>query len=91
MEQYYENMRTTVDIDDDLMRRITDRARKSGQSIKKTLNDVVSRGLAGSTPGAPIDLPSWNMGRPLHPIDRAWAIADEMELDSVRHELERGS
>lgn len=74
------------------MRKVVDQARKSGQSLKKTLNDVVSRGLSGSPPGGgPIDLPSWEMGRPLHPIDRAWEIAEEMELDSVRHELERGS
>jgi hypothetical protein len=84
-------MRTTIDLDDDLMRRIADQARKSGQSLKKTLNDVVSRGLGGSPPETPVDLPTWDMGRPLHPIDRAWEIADEMELDSMRHELERGS
>lgn len=73
------------------MRRILDRARKSGQSLKKTLNEVVSRGLSGNAPAAPIDLPSWDMGRPLHPIDRAWEIAHEMELDGARHDLERGA
>jgi len=73
------------------MRRIADQARKSGQSLKKTLNDVVARGLAGAPPEVPIDLPSWDMGRPLHPIDRAWEIAAAMELDNVRHEMERGS
>lgn len=88
---YYGNMRTTIDIDDALMRKIVDRARKSGQSLKTTLNDVVARGLAGEAVEAPIDLPAWDMGRPLHPIDRAWEIAESIELDSVRHEMERGS
>lgn len=73
------------------MRRIADQARKSGQSLKKTLNDVVARGLAGSPPPSPIDLPSWDMGGALHPLDRAWEIAEAMEQDAVRHELERGS
>jgi len=84
-------MRTTVDLDDALMRRIVDRARKSGQSLKKTLNDVVSRGLGETPSNVPIDLPSWDMGRPFHPIDRAWELAAEMELDAARHELEKGS
>jgi len=73
------------------MRKIAYRARMSGQSLEKTLNDVVVRGLAGAPPETPIDLPSWNMGRPLHPIDRAREIAAAMELDNVRHEMQRES
>jgi hypothetical protein len=73
------------------MRRLTDRARKSGQSLKQAVNDVVSRGLAAGSPQEPVDLPSWDMGRPLHPIDRAWEIEQEMDVASVRHALERGS
>jgi len=73
------------------MRRIMDQARKSGHSLKKTLNDVVARGLAGAPPGVPADLPSWDMGIPLHPIDRAWEISAAMELENVRQEMERGS
>ena len=83
-------MRTTVDIDDALMRMLTDRARKSGQSLKKTLNEVVARGLGKTTSQIPIKLPSWKMGRPLHPIDRAWDIDAELELDEIRGELEKG-
>ncbi len=67
-------MRTTVDIDDDLIRKLTDRARKAGTSFKETLNDVIFRGLAETTREAPITLPSHDMGRAIQPIDRAWEI-----------------
>jgi len=83
-------MRTTVDIDDDLMRKLNDRAHKAGTSFKETLNDVVSRGLGETPREAPITLPSHEMGRVIQPIDRAWEIAAALEAEEVRHELEKG-
>ncbi|HUX11710.1 MAG TPA: hypothetical protein VMW87_01705 [Spirochaetia bacterium] len=73
------------------MRKIADQAQKSGRSLKKTMNDIISRGLGGTRSAAPVELPAWGMGRPLYPIDRSWEIVAEFEQDDVRHEMEKGS
>jgi len=85
-------MRTTADIDDDLMRRLKDRAHRSGKSVKKTLNEVIARGLSDAPEQAEdISLPSWEMGHPLYPLDQAWELDARLELESARHEMDKSS
>ena len=85
-------MRTTSDIDDDLMRKLKERAHRSRKSFKKTLNDVIARGLSRTdAQGQEVPLPAWDMGLPMHPLDRAWELDAELEHETVRHELEKSS
>jgi hypothetical protein len=48
-------MRTTVDIDEDVLRVAKDLARQSGHSIGRALSDLIRRGLEPAIPSEPID------------------------------------
>ena len=47
-------MRTTVDLDEDVLRVAKDLARDRDQSLGRVLSDLARRGLAPSTPSAPM-------------------------------------
>ncbi|WP_455381573.1 hypothetical protein [Salinispira pacifica] len=72
------------------MRKLTHRARSTGQTLKRTLNEVVARGLGQSVKSAPIDLPAFDMGSPFRPLDRAWQLDLDLEREEIRYEMERG-
>jgi hypothetical protein len=76
-------MRTTLDIDEDLLRRLRDRAHAEGVPLKEMANRVIRRGLDQPRPPArvPYECPTFSMGAPLRPIDKALALADALEED----------
>ncbi len=57
-------MRTTVDINPDLLDRIRKLADDEGVSFKEALSRVITRGLAAPAAAAvpPLDLPTFNVG-----------------------------
>jgi hypothetical protein len=76
-------MRTTVRIDDDLLRELKQRARRENTTLTKLLNIVLRRGIA-----APADCKkrnrtyrekTYSMGPPLVDITKALALAAELE------------
>ncbi|MDE3127606.1 MAG: hypothetical protein KGL38_06345 [Gemmatimonadota bacterium] len=82
-------MRTTVDLDPYLLDRLRDEAHRRGVAFKDFLNAVVRQGLE-RRPAArprPYRCPSFAMGAPLRPLDKALAIADALEDDEVAREL----
>jgi plasmid stability protein len=49
-------MRTTLDLDDDLVREIQRRAADSGRTMKKELEEILREGLRGGAPKEPFRL-----------------------------------
>lgn len=82
-------MRTTVDIDAHLLKRLRDAAHRQGVSFKELLHRVLRRGLheRPATEHTPYQCPSFAMGPPLRPLDKALALADSLEDEEVAREL----
>lgn len=59
-------MRTTVDINPDLLERVRKLADAEGVSFKEALNRVITRGLKGARAASsePYELPSYHIGFP---------------------------
>lgn len=82
-------MRTTVDIERHLLKRLRAEAHRRGMAFKELLNRVLDRGLEerpadGTTP---YRCPTFAMGAPLRPLDKALALADALEDDEIAREL----
>ncbi|HLH69987.1 MAG TPA: ribbon-helix-helix protein, CopG family [Candidatus Dormibacteraeota bacterium] len=61
-------MRTTLNLDEDVARRLTELARQSGRSVSRVSNEVLRIGLRAlqqPPPIAPYDPPTFDTGRPL--------------------------
>ncbi|MGQ0647966.1 MAG: hypothetical protein ACT4P7_10370 [Gemmatimonadaceae bacterium] len=86
-------MRTTVDLDPDLLERLRLEAARRRVSFKELLNAVIRGGLAVTAPRrqAPYTLPSVRMGavREGIDLDKALRIADEIESHEVIQEVTR--
>jgi hypothetical protein len=81
-------VRTTVDIEPRLLRRLRDEAHRRGSSFKALLNQVLRRGLEEPrTQVPPYRCPAASLGQPLRPLDKALALADALEGDEVAREL----
>ena len=86
-------MRTTVDIDRDLLRRLRDEAHRRRLSFKDLLNRVLRRGLEPERdrPAArPYRLPTFALGRPAPHIelDKALALAGALEDQEIARKLD---
>jgi hypothetical protein len=83
-------MRTTVDIDAHLLRRLRADADRQGVSFKEALNRVLRLGLEQPyLDAAPYACPTFDMGSPLRPLDRALALADAIEDEARKLALRR--
>lgn len=84
-------MRTTLNIDDDLIRQLKQTAQKSRASLRDVVNRALRRGLAGptsTTPRKPYVCPTFNMGKPTLNLDKALALSAGLEDQEVLRELE---
>ena len=86
-------MRTTVKIDDDLLRELKEQAHREGTSLAKLVNRVLRRGLDASrqakTPVRPYREKTYNMGVPNVNLDKALALAAALEDEEVIEKLAR--
>jgi hypothetical protein len=82
-------MRTTVDLDPHLLKRLRTEAHRRGVSFKALLTRVLQRGLEDRPAAAatPYRCPEFSMGAPQLPLDRALALADALENEEVAREL----
>ena len=73
-------MRTTVDIDTDLLDRVRTEATRAGRSFREELNRTIHRGLATAAPKTfePYLTPTFDLGpvRPGVDLDNARSLAD---------------
>ncbi len=77
-------MRTTVRIDDDLLRELKAQARRAEISLTRLLNEVIRRGLTSAATGPvkqrrPYRERVFDMGPPQIPLTKALALAAAME------------
>lgn len=86
-------MRTTVDIDDDLLTRLRAAATRRRVPFKHLLNRLLRAGLdAGPAPGGGrYRCPTYAMGAPRSGVDldKALAVADALDDAGVRDKLDR--
>ena len=83
-------MRTTVDIETALLKRLRDEAHRQGVSFKEFLNRTLRRGLEAPTgTSEPYLCPSFSMGAPLRPLDKALSLADSPEDEEIARTLSR--
>ena len=81
-------MRTTVDIDAKILDRLRDEAHAQGISFKAMLNRTLRQGL--DRPSGDREryvCPTFDMGSPLRPLDKALALADALEEEEVARRL----
>ncbi len=84
-------MRTTLVIDDDLLRQLKDRAHRTGQPLKKVVNEALRTGLSQlRKPPLPKKYRSrtYAMGYPPNgSFDKALGIAASLEDDEIARKL----
>jgi hypothetical protein len=81
-------MRTTLDIDAGLLKRLRAEAHREGVAFKTFVNRVLRRGLDAPAPVLPpYRCPCFNLGTPLRPLDKALALADALQEEEVAREL----
>lgn len=84
-------MRTTIDLDPDVDARLRRLARERGVPLRVVINEALRSGLrpAEGTEPQPYVLPSRRLGiRPGVDIDKALALAGELEDRETLHKLE---
>lgn len=82
-------MRTTVDIEDDLLRSLRAEAARRRLPFKHLLNRLLRAGLEGrAARPAGYRCPTFAMGAPTHDLDKALGIAAALDDDAVRRKLD---
>jgi hypothetical protein len=86
-------MRTTVQIDDDLLRDLKEQAHREGTSLVKLMNRVLRRGMIAlrqaDKPGRPYREKTFRMGEPKVNLDKALVLSASLEDAEVREKLAR--
>ena len=84
-------MRTTLTIDDHIMRELKDLAHRTGQPLKKVVHEALMAGLSQKrkrVPGKPYRSKTYSMGYPpKHDLDKALHIATVFEDDEISRKL----
>lgn len=84
-------MRTTVRIDDDLMRELKHRAEQTKLSLTRLLNQVLRQGLAAPPKKrAPFHQKTYDLGVPLVNLDKALSLAFEWEDEEIMRKMAEG-
>jgi Arc/MetJ family transcription regulator len=83
-------MRTTVTLDDDTAALLRTQMQERGTSFKQALNDAVRAGLSGGRTQRRFRTQTAKMGVPLVNLDRALALAAELEDEAILRKLQVG-
>lgn len=76
-------MRTTVTLDPDVDARIRKLMRERGLSFKDAVNTAIREGLAATGEGEPFETPAFEMGPARLPVERALALAGELQDEDL--------
>jgi hypothetical protein len=79
-------MRTTVTLDPDVEALVKRTMRERGITFKEAVNGAVRAGLAGGA-RKHFRTPTYSMGEPRVPLDRALQLAGEMEDEEIVRRL----
>jgi hypothetical protein len=80
-------MRTTLTIDSDVRLLLERRMSERGQSLKEAVNDALRNGLTEAAPSEPFTTPTFDLGEPLVPLEKALSLAGELEDEELRRRL----
>ena len=84
-------MRTTVTLDPDVEARLREVARERGVSFKEALNSAIRAGLMAARSTREYQTPARPLGlRAGVNLDKALALASDLEDAEIVHDLERG-
>jgi hypothetical protein len=87
-------MRTTLTIDDALLRQLRQKALDSGKPFKQVVNEALRAGLNSPAVAKhePYRCPSFSMGQPRWPVnlDKALALAEELDDEILVEKLRLG-
>ena len=87
-------MRTTIDVDEQLLKELRAEARRQRCSLRKILNLALRKGLQGLHEPSPkrraYRCPTFAMGLPIPPanLDKAMGLADTLEDTELARKLE---
>ena len=82
-------MRTTVSLDPDTEALIRNRMRERGVSFKQAVNDAIREGIGGGA-RQPFRTETTNLGIPAVSLDRAIALAGELEDEELVRRMRAG-
>jgi hypothetical protein len=80
-------MRTTLTIDPDVRLLLERRMGERGQSLKEVVNEALRSGLTGDESQTPFSTPTFDLGEPLVPLEKALSLAGELEDEELRRRL----
>ena len=84
-------MRTTVRIDDDLLRELKDRAHQENVSVAQLVNRVIRRGLKTATGRRnPFRQKTCALGKPLIDMNKALAFATQLDDERTLQKMAQG-
>lgn len=85
-------MRTTMDLDPDVIKLVRDTAHKQHRTTKAVVNEGLRTSLGAKpvTKRKKITLPTYNMGEPLVDLTKALALAAELEDEEIIRKLALG-
>lgn len=82
-------MRTTVTLDPDVDTLLKKRMRDRGETFKVALNEALRSGLT-PTPRQAFRTPTFSMGPPAVPLDKALQLAGELEDEEILRKMALG-
>jgi Ribbon-helix-helix protein, copG family len=81
-------MRTTVRIDDDLMRQLQRQAQREKASLSRTLNRIIRQGLSIARPKRRRYVQkTYDLGKPLVNLDKALSLAFELDDERILEKM----
>jgi len=85
-------MRTTLDLNDNLMRRIRRKAMDENKSLKEIINRTLADSLERDKPedrkNTAYTCPTFSMGEPMLDLNKALHLSDQLEDQAVTDKLE---
>jgi hypothetical protein len=80
-------MRTTVTLDPDNDLAVRRLMRERGLTFKQAVNEAIRKSLSGKAGEAAFRTPTFSMGPPRVPIDKALRLAAELEDEEIIRKL----
>jgi antitoxin component of RelBE/YafQ-DinJ toxin-antitoxin module len=85
-------MRTTLRIDDDLLRELKTRAANEGLSLSDVVNLALRQSVAAPPrPRRPFKQKTRNLGRPAFDVTKANAVAADLEDEAILRKVDRSA
>ncbi len=76
-------VRTTLTIDEDVRLLLDRRMRERGVSFKEAVNEALRDGLVESGEPTEFQTPTFDLGQPLVPLEKALRLAGELEDEEL--------